>query len=121
MIDSELSGEQYVATFGKDAAVGCFTATEPIALRRGDQVLLRTPRGIEVGSILCPATVRQARLLGAQVHGDLLRSFDADDRRRLVDLRRQASAILDVAHALADESEADLMVLDAEMPTRIFT
>ena len=107
--------EQYVVSFGKDAALGCFTAPEPIALRRGDAVLLKTPRGIEVGEVLCPASIRQARLLGAQVRGDLLRRLADDDRTRSTDLESRGRMLLDAAHALSAEQDLNLIVLDAEV------
>jgi hypothetical protein len=114
MIDADESFEQYVVTFGGDAAVGCFTAAEPIALHRGDAVVLRTPRGVEVGEVLCPATIRQARLLGAQMRGDLLRPMDASDRRQIERLRARSREILDTATSLAGDFES-LVVLDAEL------
>ena len=36
--------DQFVCSFGKDAALGCFEATAPIDLRRRDRVLLESPR-----------------------------------------------------------------------------
>jgi hypothetical protein len=115
MIDTELLGDQYVASFGKDAALGCFTSPEPIALARGESVLLRTPRGLEVGEILCPASLRQARLLGAQIRGELMRSIGASDREHLDRLEIEGRDLLDSARRIADESGVAVILLDAEL------
>ena len=115
MTDTEIAGDQYVASFGKEAALGCFTAAEPIALERGASVLLRTPRGVEVGAILCPASIRQARLIGAQVRGELLRALDAVDREQLARLDNDASRLLDEARQIATTSGVGVILLDAEL------
>jgi hypothetical protein len=114
MTDTELLGDQYVASFGKDAALGCFTSPVPIALTRGESVLLRTPRGIEVGEILCPASLRQARLLGAQIRGELVRSLGIEDRDHLDRLQRDGRELLDTARRIADEIGIAVVLLDAE-------
>ncbi|HEX3313730.1 MAG TPA: hypothetical protein VHR72_02510 [Gemmataceae bacterium] len=115
MTDTELLGDQYVASFGKDAALGCFTSPQPIALARGESVLLRTPRGIEVGEILCSASIRQARLLGAQIHGELVRAIADADRDHLARLERAGQELLDTARRLADDAEIAVVLLDAEL------
>jgi hypothetical protein len=115
MTDTELPGDQYVASFGKDAALGCFTSSEPIALSRGESVLLRTPRGIEVGEILCLASLRQARLLGAQIRGELMRAIADADRDHLARLERDGQELLDTARRIADETATSVVLLDAEL------
>lgn len=110
---TELS-DQFVAAFGKDAAVGCFTAAGPISLARHASVLLRTSRGLEVGRIMGPATLRQARLLGGQARGELLRELTADDDQTLQDMFRLGRRVLEEAERIAAESGMPLSLLDAE-------
>jgi cell fate regulator YaaT (PSP1 superfamily) len=71
--------DQFIVGFGKSGALGVFTSAEPLLLRRGQAVIVRTPRGVEVGTVLCQATLRQARLLGATSSGELLRTASVDD------------------------------------------
>lgn len=104
----------FVAAFGKDAAVGCFTAAGPMTLARHAAVLLQTPRGLEVGRIMGPATLRQARLLGGQVRGDLIRVLTSDDDEALAEMARLGHRVLDEAERLAAESDMPLSLLDAE-------
>ena len=107
--------DQFVVSYGKTAAVGVFSADEPLPLSRGARVLLKTPRGLEAGTVRCPATIRQARLLGATTSGALLRPLssgdEADSRRR----EALADALCDASRALALERSLNFEILDAEV------
>ncbi len=109
------AADQFVVSFGKGGAVGVFNAPAPLALRRGDRVVIRTPRGTEVGSVLCPASVRQARLLGATTTGDLLRPLAADDAARMPELLQCASRLFEAARQQAHEEQLAVEILDAEV------
>ena len=65
-IRTRSTSDQFVVSHGKCGAVGVYTASEPLALRRGQHVVIETERGLEIGTILCPASLLQARLLGAK-------------------------------------------------------
>ncbi len=82
-------------------------------LRRGDRVVIRSPRGVEAGTVLCAASVRQARLLGATGMGDLLRPLAAADADRLPALDRLAQELYTAARDAA--GALDLEVIDVEV------
>ncbi len=106
--------DQFVASFGKDAALGCFTASGPLTLARHDRVLLQTPRGLEIGAVLGPATLRQARLLGAHVRGDLLRPLTAADEPVVQKMLSLAGEVLAESERLLSECDISLSLIDAE-------
>jgi hypothetical protein len=106
--------DEYVASFGKDAAVGCFTAAEPLLLSRRDRVLLRTPRGLEIGAILGPATIRQTRLLGAHVRGDLMRPLTSADDSIVERMAQLAGDVLSASERVREETGLSVCVIDAE-------
>lgn len=106
--------DQFVASFGKDAALGCFTASGPLELARHDRVLLQTPRGLEIGAVLGPATLRQARLLGAHVRGELLRPLTASDEPIVRKMSLVARELLSEGEQLVKESDIALTLIDAE-------
>jgi cell fate regulator YaaT (PSP1 superfamily) len=106
---------QYIVSFGKAGGVGVFTADQPLSLRRGERVAIRSPRGAEAGTVLCPATVRQARLLGATASGPLLRPLNIDDKARLAEQRPLAQRLYDAARRLAEQERLSLEVLDVEV------
>jgi hypothetical protein len=109
------AADQFICSFGKSGALGVFNAPAPMVLRRGDRVVVRTPRGIEIGSVLCPASVRQARLLGATAAGDLLRPLSADDVTRAAELNAVAQTVYDEARRQIGITQLAIEVLDVEI------
>jgi hypothetical protein len=106
--------DQFVASFGKDAALGCFTSDGTLTLSRHDRVLLQTPRGLEIGRVLGPATIRQARLLGAHVHGELLRPLTPADDAVIDQMGQLAGAVMTASELLRNEMGLALSLIDAE-------
>src|SRR5580692_4412051 len=75
--------EHYLVSHGKSGGLGSFTAHMSHVLRRGDRVVIDSPRGREVGTILCAANVRQSRILGAISTGAIVRPLAAADATAL--------------------------------------
>ncbi len=107
--------DQYVVSHGRGGAVGVFTADEPMLLRRGTRVLLQTARGMEVGEVLSPATIRQARLLGATSSGMLVRAMTVDDEGRHAEHRPTENAVFEAGRAWAERDGLALEILDVEL------
>jgi hypothetical protein len=107
--------DQFVVSHGKSGALGVFTSAEPLVLRRGQRVLVQTTRGIEIGAVLCPATLRQARLLGAVSSGPLLRCLTAGDEAHRSILETIEQQIYDASRALAQHDGMTLEILDVEV------
>lgn len=82
-----------VVRYGQPAFVGRFTSAEPLALARGAVVVVDTPRGRELGTVLGDAA-RHADALAA-AGGGVVRPATADDLR-------QAEADADAAQALLE-------------------
>src|SRR5262245_58783494 len=94
--------DQYVVAFGKSGALGCFTVVDLFDLARGDNVVVQPPRGVEMGEVLGPATLRQARLIGSQASGDILRRATQDDHSPVSRLQEQAEALFTAVRAEAE-------------------
>ena len=107
--------DQFIASYGKSGGLGCFTALTDAAFARGDRVLLQTARGLEAGVILGGATLRQARLLGAQATGEIVRQLQADDEATLERLRQKADDVFALARRLGTERGLAAEILDVEM------
>jgi cell fate regulator YaaT (PSP1 superfamily) len=59
---------------------------------RGQDVVVRTERGLELGHVLCPATPRAVELIGEPTRGRILRvqtDHDRAERQRLRELERR--------------------------------
>jgi hypothetical protein len=107
--------DQFVVSYGKSAAVGVFTAEDPLPLARGARVLLKTPRGLEAGTVRCPATIRQARLLGETTSGMLLRALSPSDEADARIRTALADALCDAGRSLVVERSWNFDILDAEV------
>jgi hypothetical protein len=107
--------DQFVVSYGKSGALGVFTSSEFLILRRGQRVLVKTSRGAEIGAVLCPASIMQARLLGAISSGDLLRCVNADDevhRDRRAEIEQR---LFDASRAWAKQDGLELEILDVDL------
>jgi hypothetical protein len=82
--------DQHLVSHGKSGVVGVFTTDGPLLLPRGCEVIVETARGVEIGTVLGPATIRQARLIGASSAGALLRRATTKDQSQ-----RKAQALLE--------------------------
>jgi len=74
---------KYVATvrYGAMRHLGEFVA-EFSGLRRGDRCVVRTPRGVEMGTILTPVRVADNNGENPSKEGDILRKATADDQAK---------------------------------------
>jgi hypothetical protein len=106
--------DQFVVSHGKSGALGVFTADEPLTLARGQAVLVRTNRGVEIGAVLCSATLRQARILGAISSGPLLRRLTVDDEARRDELAEVEHRIFETSRAWAQRDGLALEILDVD-------
>jgi hypothetical protein len=110
------AASRYIVSFGKGGGVGVFTAPGGVAgLRRGDRVVIGTPRGTEVGCVLCPATIRQARLLGATAAGSLLRRVEFQDENRLAEAARLGQRLFEASRTRVKQDQLALEILDVEV------
>ena len=107
--------DQFVVSHGKSGALGVFTSAEPLTLRRGQAVIVQTSRGIEVGTVLCPATLRQARILGATSSGPLLRRVTRDDEAKREELAEIGQRLFETSRAWAQRDDLDLEILDVDL------
>ena len=106
---------EYLVSYGLAGDFGRFRAPRPLPCRRGARVVVRSHRGVEVGSVLRPATPRHAAFLPNTTVGQLLRGLTPDDERTLDATRERGRRLCERAAALADELALPLAVLDAEV------
>ena len=95
----------YLVQYGTAAFVGRFATDNDLS--RGSSVVLRTSRGLEIGTVLC-----EARAATSFDHGgELLRLVELSDEADRMRANRLASEILDVAN-LTDQA---VTFLDCEV------
>ena len=106
---------EYLVSFGLAGDFGRFRAAAPLSLRRGSRVVIRGERGLELGSVLRPASARASRWLGEKAVGELLRPAGPDDEEQSRQMRLCSDRLLQRGGELADEQEFPVTLLDAEV------
>lgn len=106
---------EYLLSYGLLGEFGRFRASRPTAARRGARAVIRSHRGVEVGTVLRAATPRHARYLPNTTVGQLLRLVSPEDDQKLKLLRQRGQEVLQRAAQLADQLRLPLEWLDAEM------
>src|SRR5438445_7002591 len=76
---------EYLLSYGNVGDFGRFRCAEALACRRGDRVIVRSPRGQELGVVMRLASPEVGRLLPDQFVGQILRlatagGFDLGER-----------------------------------------
>src|SRR4051794_20927317 len=99
---SDSTHDQFVVSHGKSGVLGVFTLPQPLTLPRGQSVLVHTSRGLEVGTVLCPASLRQARILGAISSGSLVRCLTLEDETANSNTRALEQRLFETGRALAE-------------------
>jgi len=98
----------YLVNYGQAGYLGRFWAAT--GYRRDDRVIVRTPRGLELGTVL-----GEAGHMGPDGTGEVLRSASREDEAAARERRQQAAAILADAQALAGSLALPLLFLDGEI------
>jgi hypothetical protein len=106
---------EYLVSYGKNGAFGRFCAATPLRLGRGERVVVHTPRGVELGSVMCPSTPRHAVLLTHEAVGALLRAATSADIDSAHAQAEAALALVDECRQLNQELHVPLEILDAEV------
>lgn len=82
--------------------------------RRGQDVIVRTNRGLEIGNVLCEATDDALAHLDDPPVGQILREMTVDDRNEARHLETERSPKLDACRRLIAESGLPMQLVDIE-------
>ncbi len=80
---------RYVVRYGVTRSLGVFSNSRGESLRRGDQVVARTERGLETGEVLTEASDEVVAKIADPRRGQVLRTMSAEDRREAERLKEQ--------------------------------
>jgi hypothetical protein len=99
-------------SYGRAGYLGRFRVPAGLTLARGEAVVVRTPRGLELGELLDPHNQTPADW----PMGELLRRADDADHARAAEQSVLAGRGIDEASRQAERLGLPLTILDAEMP-----
>jgi cell fate regulator YaaT (PSP1 superfamily) len=106
---------EYLLSYGCAGEFGRFRSLAPVLGRRGQRAVLRTHRGLELGTFLCVAAPGHAHYLPNTTVGQLLRLAGREDEETAERLGRRGQLLFDDARRLVRELGLPLEVLDAEV------
>jgi hypothetical protein len=107
--------QEYLAGYGLLGAFGRFRPLRPLSCRRGDRVVVRSHRGLEIAHVLRPASAGHAHYLPNTTLGQILRGVTDEDLAAEARQREQGQHLLARGAALAVELGLPLELLDVEV------
>jgi cell fate regulator YaaT (PSP1 superfamily) len=105
---------EYLVSYGKSGDFSRFASLEG-DFQRGDRVVLRSVRGLEIGTILRPATSLQQRVLDHLKVGELLRRATSEDERAFAENQNANGSLFDAARSQAQQDNVPLEILDVDL------
>lgn len=104
---------RYVIRFGNMRQLGVMSARGS-DYRRGQTVVIRSPRGTELGQVLCEATDDALSALDRPANGNILREEADEDTAEMARLNGRKEALLEVCWRLIRESGLPMKLVDIE-------
>ena len=107
----------YLVQYGRSAFVGHFEASNRLTIPalRGDRVVVHTPRGLEIGTVLCEASEHFSGSLDPTAGGKLLREVSPDDEVDARECEQFGQRILNAGEQLAVDQGLPLLFVDVEV------
>lgn len=103
-----------IARHGAMRFLGTFEADETKRYRRGDRVLLKTDRGVEVGDVLCESDPKAVQLLTDPTSGRILRHMTDEDRQILSRVKESETKELETCQQLSEHQHLQMELVDVE-------
>jgi cell fate regulator YaaT (PSP1 superfamily) len=94
--------------------LGEFEPGPDTAYRRGDEVIVRTERGQEVGEVLCEATLQAVEYLSEPTKGHIVRVLTAEDRAEMDNVHRKEEAAFQKCNGFISERRLQMDLVDVE-------
>lgn len=107
---------RYVVRYGALRLLGDFESRRYTTHQRNDEVIVRSERGMEWGTVLCPATERTAAYMGntRASGGRIVRPVSDDDRRARVDAAEREKQLFRDAAATISARRMQMQLIDIE-------
>ncbi|MCI0699515.1 MAG: hypothetical protein L0241_00320 [Planctomycetia bacterium] len=106
-----MSQPSCLVQFGRSGFVGRFTSSEPVA--RGERVIVRGSRGVELGVVLCEPEEKFTPSLATE--GELLRIATSADEALIQSAPKREAEFLSVASSASEARGLPLTFVDAEL------
>ncbi|HJN08276.1 MAG TPA: regulatory iron-sulfur-containing complex subunit RicT [Pirellulaceae bacterium] len=105
---------KYVVRFGSMRTLGVLSTRGGDRYARGNQVVARTKRGLEVGNVLCEATSQALSTIKDPTHGQILRSLTAEDVNEHSHIQSQEPSEFETCNRVVKELDLDMELVELE-------
>jgi len=105
----------FIVRYGQMRFLGEFAGIDDCTHPRGQRVVIRTDRGIELGEVLCPATDRSALFLEDPVVGEVVRVATADDLAAEAGLAERSRLGLEACREFIARRRLQMDLIDVEV------
>jgi cell fate regulator YaaT (PSP1 superfamily) len=106
--------QQYIARHGAMRLLGEFEASEGAAYGRGEEVVLQTERGLELGDVLCESNPRAVQLIAEPTHGRIVRGLTEDDREQRTRVRQNELNDFETGQRVIAQKSLAMELVDVE-------
>ncbi len=111
-LETSTTTPQYVVRCGSMRTLGVMTSKR--SFRYGDEVIVRTDRGTEIGTVLCEATPAAVDSMQEPTMGRIVRSLSDDDRAQWRHLESKTKQDVLVAQRCVDALRLKMELVDVE-------
>lgn len=105
---------KYVCRFGIMRSLGVFAAKNDQPYLRGQQVVIRTNRGLEVGEVLVEATENVLKQMNDPMYGHLLRKLSTEDQDDFQRIQQQQRDRMVRCKEIIADLKLDMKTIDVE-------
>lgn len=105
---------KYVVRFGSMRTLGVLSTRGGDRYSRGNQVVARTNRGLEVGDVLCEATPHALGTIKDPTHGQILRSLTAEDVNEHTHIQSREPSEFETCDRVVKELGLDMELVEIE-------
>jgi cell fate regulator YaaT (PSP1 superfamily) len=105
---------ELIVRHGAMRFLGTFETDPEAAFRRGDRVVARTDRGLEVGDVLCEASPRAVEYLAEPTRGRIVRRLTDEDRQVLARLRDEERREMEACQGFVSNRRLQMELVDVE-------
>jgi cell fate regulator YaaT (PSP1 superfamily) len=105
---------KYIVRHGAMRCLGEFEADGDSTHSRGQRVVLRSDRGLEIGDVLCEANPRALELISEPTHGQIVRCLSAEDQAQAEQFREAEKREFETCGLLVRQRQLQMELVDVE-------
>jgi cell fate regulator YaaT (PSP1 superfamily) len=105
---------KYIVRHGAMRHLGEFEAGDGNMFARGNEVIVRSDRGLEAGEVLCEASPRAVELISELTKGQILRGATPEDRLQLETRRRGEQDAFQACERFVRQRQLQMELVDVE-------